>query len=347
VDVSIIIPTCNRSGPLRRALASLLQVNHLPDDHEVIVVDNASSDDTQKVVEEAAKRRPTRSIRYFYEPIPGLLSGRHRGALESKGEICAFIDDDVQVGSEWLLGLSDAFRDVDVVLVGGPSRPNFQVPPPDWLDGFYAIGEGGRSCGWLSLLDGGDCVKPIQPSYIWGLNFNIRRRTLFNHGGFHPDSIPKPLQRFQGDGETGLACEVAVSGLKALYHPSVLVHHEIPAHRLTIAYFEQRAFYQGVCDSFTQVRANRRLSNGERLRNTVVRSVKRILGVRRLGKTGHELVHHKTSRAYDAGFCFHQNEVRRDPQLLEWVLRKDYWDYQLPKGWESFLPKVRSLQVSA
>jgi hypothetical protein len=29
--------------------------------------------------------------------------------------------------------------------------------------------------------------------------------------------------------------------------------------------------------------------------------------------------------------------VRRDPRLLEWVLRPDYWQYQLPAGWERYL----------
>jgi hypothetical protein len=41
--------------------------------------------------------------------------------------------------------------------------------------------------------------------------------------------------------------------------------------------------------------------------------------------------------AYRKGYAFHQREVRRDPKLLEWVLRKDYWDYALPDGWQNYL----------
>ena len=40
--------------------------------------------------------------------------------------------------------------------------------------------------------------------------------------------------------------------------------------------------------------------------------------------------------AHFAGMQFHQNEVRSDPKLLEWVIRPDYFDYRLPEGWERY-----------
>lgn len=337
MDTSIIIPTYNRCDALRRALASLSEMNHRPDDHEVIVVDNASTDQTRDVVEEAATRYPTRPIRYSYEPIPGLLSGRHRGAIEARGDICAFLDDDVRVGRDWLIGLKDAFRDPAIVQVGGPSSPLFEKAPPDWLAGFYTDNESGRSCGWLSLLDGGKRVKEIDPCYTWGLNFAIRRKVLFDVGGFHPDSIPNPLQRFQGDGETGLSLKVARAGLKALYHPLVSVQHEVPASRVTVEYFEQRAYFQGVCDSYTQIRAEGQLAQTKRSWKDPFRPIKRILETIRDAGTGINTVRHWTARAYKDGYGFHQEEVSNDPKLLEWVLRKDYWDYRLPDGWEQYL----------
>jgi glucosyl-dolichyl phosphate glucuronosyltransferase len=301
--------------------------------YEIIVVDNASSDDTRKAVEEAAARWTNLCIRYFYEPTPGLLSARHRGVHESRGNLCAFVDDDVQVGNEWLNGLKDAFRDPAVVLVGGPSRPVFECAPPEWLDTFYDESPSGMACSWLSLFDGGDQVKQIHPNYVWGLNFTIRKESLFDLGGFHPDLFRKPLQRFQGDGETGLACAVASAGLKTLYHPIVVVHHSIPAPRLTVGYFEQRAFYQGVCDSYSRIRAKGRAGRYW----TASRSqIKQMIQTIAKGLTGKNTVHYRAMKAYNAGFNFHQEEVRRDLDLLEWVLRRDYWDYNLPKGWERY-----------
>jgi hypothetical protein len=43
------------------------------------------------------------------------------------------------------------------------------------------------------------------------------------------------------------------------------------------------------------------------------------------------------ARSRFAGRQFHENEIRSDPKLLEWVRRKDYFDYALPEGWEQYL----------
>jgi hypothetical protein len=32
----------------------------------------------------------------------------------------------------------------------------------------------------------------------------------------------------------------------------------------------------------------------------------------------------------DRGYQFHQNEVKKDPKLLQWVLKKDYFNYKIP-----------------
>jgi len=332
---------------LRRALESLLEISHASSASEIIVVDNASLDGTRSIIEEIATHYPAQRVRYLYEPIPGSLAGRHRGALEAQGDVCAFIDDDVQVNCDWLNGLEEAFRDPKVVLVGGAAHPKFESSPPDWLCGFYTENESGRSCGWLSLLDGGNSTKEIDPCYVWSLNLAIRKEILFKLGGFHPDLIPKPLQRFQGDGETGLGLNIARAGLKALYHPEVSVRHEVPASRLTAQYFAQRAFFQGVADSYTQVRAEGQSRQTKTWWPDSLRPIKRTFEFIRDAGRGMSTIRRQTVKAYNAGYKFHQDEVQRDPQLLEWVLQKDYWDYQLPKGWESFLPNVNSPHVSA
>jgi glucosyl-dolichyl phosphate glucuronosyltransferase len=334
---SIIIPTYNRRDVLRHALESLSEIDHEPRDHEIIVVDNASTDGTRALVEQVAASCPMQVIRYFHEPVPGLLSGRHRGTLEAKGDICVFLDDDVRVGRDWLMALREAFGDPDTALVGGPSSPLFEAHPPDWLADFYDENEQGRYCGWLSLFDGGSRIKEIDPCYVWGLNFAIRRKILVDIGGFHPDCVPKCLQRYQGDGETGLSLKLKAAGLKAQYHPGASVQHVVPASRLTIQYFEQRAFYQGVCDSFTRIRAERKVTRAKQSWKGPFRRIKRFLGdVIRDEGTALEIVQRRTARAFRAGYDFHQLKVRRDPLLLEWVLRKDYWDYQLPEGWEKY-----------
>lgn len=336
MQISVLIPTRNRIDALRETLTSLAALDHQPGDHEIIVIDNGSTDGTAAMVQEAAASRS--NLRYVHEPMPGLLSGRHRGAQEAAGDICAYLDDDVLVGREWLTGLQDAFRDPAVALVGGPSSPKFKQPPPAWLDDFYVEDDRGRYCGWLSLVDCGAAIKVTDPCLIWGLNYAVRRSTLFDLGGFHPDNIPKALQRYQGDGETGLSLRAIAAGVTALYHPRVAVQHLIPASRLGVAYFEERAFYQGVCNSYSEIRAARAVPEERAPRPSAVARVKDMIhGVLRGTPSAAAAMRRRTSASYEAGYRFHRHEVRHDAGLLDWVLRDNYWDYRLPDGWQRYL----------
>jgi glucosyl-dolichyl phosphate glucuronosyltransferase len=325
MSFSIIVPTRNRDASLGRTLASLAQVDVRLGEVEVLVVDNGSTDNTRMTFEAIRGRTSALKWRYLHEPIPGLLSGRHCGALGAVGDICVFLDDDVRLHRDWLIALHECFLDPQVAMAGGPSRPLFESTPPNWLEEFFCTDQQGRHCGELSLTDSGEQMREIDPSYIWGLNFAIRRNILFELGGFHPDCIPKALQRFQGDGESGLRLKAARAGLKALYHPRAAVQHEVPSSRMTVRYFEQRAYYDGVCSSYTQIRQDGRVAKTGAALQHPLRRIKRFLVEATRGG-----VQRQVAKASAEGYRFHQEEVRRDPALLDWVLRKDYWDYRLP-----------------
>jgi glycosyltransferase involved in cell wall biosynthesis len=338
-EISIIVPTRNRAGILNNLLNSIARVADFPQGVEIIIVDNGSMDKTKDLCYSVAERFPSLDFRYFYDDMPGLLTGRHRGAQEARGEILAYLDDDVLLTPTWFDALQDAFRDPNVVLVGGPSTPVFEAAPPGWLQAFWTEFEGGRQCECLSLIECGDAVQPADPCYVWGLNFAIRKKTLMDCGGFHPDCILDALQRYQGDGETGLTLKIKDAGLAALYHPQLAVKHVIPKSRLTPHSLERRGFYQGVCDSFTEIRRDRGLPEKPRRSwKDVLRPAKwqfeRNNILRNPGIEGMRRLHF---RAKIAGRVFHQRQVRSDPKLLEWVLRPDYLDYRLPDGWKSYL----------
>jgi glucosyl-dolichyl phosphate glucuronosyltransferase len=335
-DISIIIPTMNRATLLEGTLESVGQVVPQGATVEIIVVDNGSTDKTRDAFNAVSEKYGDREWRYLYEPMPGLLSGRHKGAAEARGEVLCYLDDDVLLGPTWLDAVQDVFRDPAVVLVGGPSRPSFLAEPPDWLAGLWWTREQGRGCGSLSLIDLGSSIKAIEPSYVWGLNFSIRKTALYGYGGFHPDCVPKPLQRYQGDGETGLAFTVMEKGGRILYHPDATVTHVIPASRLTPKSFADRAFYQGVCDSYTQIRRERLVPPAaERKWKDRLRPLKRRME-RLLSHSAADKVRRLMRDAYIAGMRFHQSEARNDPKLLAWVLRDNYFDYDLPDGWERY-----------
>jgi hypothetical protein len=301
-------------------------------DCEVIVVDNGSTDRTAEVVRANQESHPKCDIRYVHEPIPGLLSGRHRGAREAQGEILAYLDDDVLLAPTWWEGVQDAFRVPDVVLAGGPSLPEFEIEAPDWLKEMWEEHDGGKRMGYLSLIDQGNEVKRSDPSNIWGLNYVIRKTSLYECGGFHPDCMPKALQCYQGDGESGLSRKIQEAGKRTIYHPMMAVTHLIPAARMTITAFEQRGFYQGVCSSYGRIRREGKVeplppTSWRTQLGPLKRSYER---TRCLKKRDTSAVRKLVEHAHFEGKRWHGEQLRASPQLLDWVMKRDYFDYRLP-----------------
>lgn len=343
INCSVIIPTANRASNLYFTLQSISRLKDLGQ-AEIIVIDNGSTDNTVNVCRQFEKLIP--NFIYHYDAIPGLLTGRHKGAEIAKTNILSFLDDDVEVTPDWLSGIVETFSKYhDVHLVTGPCLPKYEVYPPEWVDYFFTQAPyGGKMCTWLSLLDLGSKEMVVDPIYVWGLNFSIRKNTLIELGGFHPDCIPPNLQHYQGDGETGLSYKATMLGYKAFYSPSVMLYHQVSKERLTIEYFEKRAFYQGVCGSFTKIRNDNNLYSGvieqeksnpevkNQYFNRVFQKIKNKLKPSIIEEEPADI--QKLRRQFDLklieGYNFHQHAYQSNEAVREWVLRDNYWDYKLP-----------------
>jgi len=331
--ISIIIPTLNRAPVLAIAIKAFVAQNFPSDKFEILVVDNDSTDNTKQIVATAIAHYPSHQIQYIYEPEPGLLSGRHRGTLEAKGDILIFVDDDIEANVNWLRAIEESFNDNSVQIVGGRNLPNYEVEPPKWLEWFWQEHPYGQTCAQLSLLDFGEQVREIDANYVWGLNFSIRKKALFDLRGFHPDSIPKHLQYFQGDGETGLTLKANQLGYKAIYQPKALVFHQVPKERMTYKYFDKRSFFQGVCNSYTDIRMKggvKSTSLKGKVKNLLKRFKQKVLTKSSI-LSEKEMLEKRFFTAFTEGYQFHQNAVSQNPELLNWILKPDYWDYKLPK----------------
>lgn len=344
--ISIIIPTYNRANQLLPTLQSLVRLKTSRDLFEVIIVDNGSLDATKEIVNKCQFENKDITIEYFYDDTPGLLTGRHKGALESKGDILTFIDDDVAVSTEWLDSIINVMKEKeDIDLLTGPNLPLYETYPPKWLDYFWNKAYNGQYCGWLSLLDLGNEIQEVHPNFVWGLNFTIKKSVFLGLGGFHPDNIPEQYQKFQGDGETGLTMKAYEKGLKALYHPGVLLFHQIPSSRLTFEYFDKRAYYQGVCNSFTDLRLKRKGCKKIEVENNIVSKKKFLNKIKRLvkkilyptKKENKQIIPldvqdllSRVSIKEKEGYDFHQKMYNENELVRNWVHQENFMNYKLP-----------------
>lgn len=180
-------------------------------------------------------------------------------------------------------------------------------------------------------------ARPVFRSEALGLHEPISSETAAFFGSHNPDIVVVPGFSLSEPARLGRINRLQQFFRRVRNLRTTL--KTLAPSRLTSEYLEQRAFYQGVCDSYTRIKRDRRVSPApdrtwkdpfrptkwhlERmmlLRNPTVKKSRRLM-----------------ARAHYDGIQFHRKEVRRDPTLLEWVLRDDYFDYRLPAGWKAFL----------
>jgi glycosyltransferase involved in cell wall biosynthesis len=242
VGASIVVCTRNRAGRLRECLGYLdAQVGaaHDPagvDGHEVIVVDNGSTDGTGDVLRAWAAGDPDRR-RHVHEPVAGLSRARNRGVQAAEGGVVLFLDDDAVAPRRWLDAHLRAYHDPDVVAAGGPVVLRWPDGRPRWL--------APRLEHWYSALDlGDDRTAWPTPHGPYGTNMSVRRRTLDEVGGFDP-RLGRRGRSLLSSEEGDLFARVFATGGAVAYEPAALVLHGVTPDRLSRRWVLRRGWAQG------------------------------------------------------------------------------------------------------
>jgi glycosyltransferase involved in cell wall biosynthesis len=113
--ISIIIPTFNGASRIGKCLDALL-AQSAKRDLEILVVNDGSTDDTPRVVGRYS------GVRLITQANAGPAAARNRGALEARGTILLFTDDDCVPMPDWLDAMLEPFKDPDVVGAKGIYR---------------------------------------------------------------------------------------------------------------------------------------------------------------------------------------------------------------------------------
>ena len=253
MKLSVIIPTRNRATYLEKMLDSLLGQTVSKDEFEVIVIDNGSTDLTKDVC--SKKKTCFPHFKYILEKKPGLHSGRNRGLLEAKGDYLLFADDDVIGFPTWIEGIVEGLEHDNVALAGGNVIPKFETNKPEWFDDFVVYKDHFKIVSQLSVIwTSSQENKIINPFYIFGCNFGVKREIIEKCEGFHPDGMPGDLLMYRGDGESYVSRYVGNHGFKAIFVPKASVYHVISHERISISYLKKRGKCDGISEMYSKLR---------------------------------------------------------------------------------------------
>lgn len=117
--VSIIIPAYNEQAVIERCVRAAL-AQTVPA-HEILVVDNRSSDRTTAIVERLIRQDRTGSLRLLHQDAEqGLVPTRNAGFDAATGDVLGRIDADTVIESDWVQRVSRSMADGAIGAATGP-----------------------------------------------------------------------------------------------------------------------------------------------------------------------------------------------------------------------------------
>jgi glycosyltransferase involved in cell wall biosynthesis len=240
MTLDVILPTFNRSALLEKALDSIARA-HRPSglDVRVIVIDNRSTDGTSALVQWMMARFPVR-LTYIFEPNSGKVHALNSGITRTSGDLIGLIDDDEEIDEGWFECIAAAFADPGIDFVGGRCVPRWGAAPPRWFGDSYR--------GVIGWVDPGPDVLDMDASYpgiLMGGNAVIRRGVLARAGSYSA-ALNRTGTRLLGCEDEDMYHRLLAVGARGKYLPQLVIHHHVPADRLTKRYFRRWCYWRGV-----------------------------------------------------------------------------------------------------
>lgn len=220
VSCSIVIPTFDRAADLEQCLAAVSLQEYSPFD--VIVVDNTPGGDAPTL--EVSRRW---NATYVREPRRGLCRARNRGALVSRAEIIAYLDDDSVPEPDWLSSIAAEFDDPMVMAVGGRTIPLAVETESEKL--FAQIRGGAYNRGTRLVVDRStpDWFDICGFGGIGaGCNMAVRRAAFEVWPGFHERTDRGTA--IYGGGEHHAFVSLVSRGFRVTHTPHAVVRHPFP-----------------------------------------------------------------------------------------------------------------------
>jgi len=213
MTVSLVIPHWNRADLLRQVLASVCALS-LPDgiSTEVIVVDNASEDDSREVAELAGARVISVAAN------EGVSRALNRGIEASSGDWIVLLNNDVELTANWLRELYTSAIDADAWFATGKV---LDAASPDRVDGAGdAVCRGGTAWRIGNGKADGPAFDRSRQTYFPSATAALFRRDFFDRVGPLDESFYAYLE------DVDLGMRAAIAELPGIYVPRAVAFHQ-------------------------------------------------------------------------------------------------------------------------
>ncbi len=209
---SVVIPAYQAAGLIGICLRSLFAQQRRPDRLQVIVVDDASRDDTAERAEALAGEAAAAGVelRVLRQPDNrGPAAARNAGAAAATGEVVLFTDSDCDPAPDWVAEMLAPFADPTVSAVKGAYRTRQTS-----LAARFAQAEFEDR---YRLLEKSETVD-----VVFSYSAAFRTQVFREFGGFDT--------RFPvADNEdTEFSYRIAEAGHRAVFNPRALIYHRHP-----------------------------------------------------------------------------------------------------------------------
>src|ERR1035438_5191985 len=164
--ISFIVPAHNEEAWVGRCVSAIRGgLESIDEPHEIIVVDDASTDATASI----ARQQSAQVVRVEHRQISAT---RNAGARQAHGDIFFFVDADTLVNAP---AIQSALRAIRTGAAGGGCLPRFEGWLPWWWRLGLPVME--RLCRWLNVFPSGACLFCARGAFQTAGGFRSEEHT--------------------------------------------------------------------------------------------------------------------------------------------------------------------------
>jgi len=242
--VTVAICTRNRAAFLEKAVRSVLR--QMTGGTELLIIDNASTDDTPAVAARLAAANP--GVNVLREGELGLSAARNAALKNGRGQFVLFLDDDATAEPGWLAAYQrflSAPPSEKIAVVGGAVVNEYEVPPPKWVNASATFDSGG---------------SPRRLAYrgsLFGGNIAYRREAALAAGMFDT-RLGRKGKSMMGREESDLNIRLQDAGHEIWWLPGATILHYVSAYRMEFREMMRGRFAEGRSIAIQRLKSRRR-----------------------------------------------------------------------------------------